>query len=64
MHECPTERIERTLKTWRTLRRSRFQPAILSLSPFAMMNRENAFRLLCLPTFLSISATVLRLGHQ
>ena len=51
---------ERTLKTWRILPSSNFQPAIVSLSFFARRSRETTFRLLCLLTFLWISPTVLR----
>ena len=61
VRECSTEGIERTLKTWRILTRSCFQPAILSLLLFERINRVAAFRLPCLTTFLWISATVLRL---
>ena len=51
---------KRTLKMLRTPPMFCFQAAILSLSPFARMNREAAFRLPCLTTFLWISAKVLR----
>lgn len=56
--ECQTESIERTLKTWRTLVRSRLQVAIASLSLFERKSGEAAFRLLCLMIFW-IAATVL-----
>ena len=43
---------ERTLKVWRILTRSRFQPTIAVLSSFAWMSREAKFRLPFWTTFL------------
>ena len=53
------ERFEHTLKTLRTLLRSDFQPAILSLSFLEWKNRETECRSLDLMTFCCIFATVL-----
>ena len=58
----PEEPAERTLKTWRTLTRSCFQAAILSLSSLERMNRNAALRLPRLVTLLWILVRVLRLG--
>lgn len=52
---------ERTLKVWRVLTRSRFQPAIAALSSFAWKSRETGFRLPFWATFLWISVTVLQM---
>ena len=58
--EYAMQRMMRTLKTLRTLTRSRVQVATLSLSPFVRQNREDTFHLPSL-TFFWIPITILRL---
>ena len=53
---------ERTLKTWRSLFRSDFHAAIMSLSFLEWTNRLILWRPLRLSTFACISATVLGSG--
>jgi len=50
---------EPTLKVWRTLLRTDFQPVIVSLSLFTWRSREAPLRLPSLTIFRWISATVL-----
>ena len=55
---------ERTVKTWRTLLRSNFHEAIVSLSLFAWTSREGKLRPPFSTTLSRISATVLGSGKS